>query len=137
MNVLAVDWGTKRWGLALGAEGHVVRSQTLTVKNKSQAFEELIKIIETESVGTLVLGLPRRLDGSEKNEAKVVRDFAAQITSRLPIPIVLIDERLTSEEAKSILKEGGLTEKKMRSVIDAQVARILLEQYFHKGSQES
>ena len=132
MKILAVDYGTKRLGVAMGADREMLFSKTLEVSSEEQATEELTRLINQEEIGTLVFGLPLRLDGSEKEEARHVRQFAAQVTEGKHLPVVFIDERLSSEEARSILREQEVTEKEMRGKIDKIVAELLLEQYYRQ-----
>lgn len=134
MIVMAVDYGTKRLGVALGADGALLFSKTITAPSSRGAIAALRELIDQELVETLVLGLPLRLDGSEREEAREVRRFATQLAAKKHLPVVFVDERLTSEEAQSILREQGLSGKDMRGKIDQQVAELLLAQYYRKRS---
>ena len=132
MKILAVDYGTKRLGVAMGADREMLFSKTLEVSSEEQAIEELTRLINQEEIGTLIFGLPLRLDGSEREEARGVRRFAARVAEGKHLPVVFVDERLSSEEARSILREQEVTEKEMRGKIDKIVAELLLEQYYRQ-----
>ena len=132
MKVMAVDYGTKRLGVALGADREMLFSKTITAASTEQAVAVLREFIDRESVETLVFGLPIRLDGSERGEAKTVRRFARGVATGKRLPVVFVDERLTSEEAQSMLREQGLSEKEMRGKIDQKVAELLLAQYYRQ-----
>jgi putative Holliday junction resolvase len=132
MKVVTVDYGKKRLGVAVGFNGTILFTKTLFALNKKQALADLIKFVRKEEAKEVVFGLPLRLDGGEKEEAIEVRRFANQLSRSLKLPVSFIDERLTSFEAKQILREQGLSEKEMRGVIDEAVARLLLTQYYQK-----
>lgn len=132
MNVLSVDYGTKRLGLAFGSDGRLSFSKTLTVTGDDDAVERLVQLARKEGIEVFILGLPLRLDGKEKQEAARVRDIAGRISKAARIPVVFIDERLTSKEAELLLREQGVAERELRSKVDALVAKLLLEQYYRE-----
>lgn len=135
MKVLAVDFGTRRLGVALGHDKLISWARTLTVKSESEALSILNQLVRDESINVLVFGLPLRLNGSEKDEAVKVRNFAATISKTTGCPAVFIDERLTSEEAKTLLIDQGISEREVQHHIDATVAKLLLEQYYREQKQ--
>ncbi len=78
-------------------------------------------------IQTLVVGLPVRMDGSEGTSAAKVRDFADRIRERLPtIPLIFVDETLTTSTAAAKLREAGRNAKKQKSVIDQAAAVEIL-----------
>lgn len=132
MKVAAIDYGTKRIGLAVGEDGQLLFSKMLEIDPETQAIVTLSEVLDRESIGTIVIGLPRRLDGSEKEEAQRVRQFAGQLSKGRHIPVIFLDERLTSTEARQILLEEGVAEKDMRHLVDQKVAELLLAQHFRE-----
>lgn len=129
---MAVDFGTKRVGVAIGADGELLFSKTFDFSSQDHGFAELTRLMEQEEIGTLVFGLPLRMSGKEKEEARRVRRFAARLAEGRHIPVAFIDERLTTTEAQSILRERGLTDKEMRAQTDRVVAELLLGQYYRQ-----
>ena len=136
MNILAVDFGTRRIGVALGANGSTAWAKALRIKNLTEAHSLLDQLIREEKIEVILFGLPLRLGGAEKEEAKQVRDFAGTVSRTTGRPAVFIDERLTSEEATLMLREQGITEKEMKHHVDATVARLLLEQYYREQRKD-
>ena len=132
MRVAAVDYGTRRLGVAIGEDGRVVAARTLSVHSQDQAYEALAALVRNESVETVVFGLPLRLDGTEREEARRIREFAVGLSKLVRVPVVFVDERLTTKEAALRLAEQGLSRQQARKLLDREVATILLEQYFRE-----
>ena len=84
---------------------------------------------EEDGLASLVVGLPRRLDGSPNDMTPRVQAFAAAVGARIAVPVILQDERLTSREAESrlALREKDWRERKKQ--IDAAAAAIILQDY--------
>ena len=95
-----------------------------------RAVTELARLAaEEDGLASLVVGLPRRLDGSPNDMTPRVQAFAAAVGARIAVPVILQDERLTSREAESRL---ALREKDWRvrkKQIDAAAAAIILQDY--------
>lgn len=134
MKALSIDYGTRRIGVALGVDSLLVFSRTITVGSPHDAQEKLLDLVKREFVETIVVGLPLRLDGTEKSEAAHARSFALGISRQTGRPVVFIDERLTSVEAADILRKEGLAEPEIRQRVDAKTAELLLEQYWREQS---
>jgi putative Holliday junction resolvase len=83
--------------------------------------------VEIRKTRTLVLGLPLRMDGSEGDSAAKVRAFAARLQDRLPlIPLVFVDETLTTSSAAAKLREAGRNARQQKSLIDQAAAVEIL-----------
>ena len=80
-------------------------------------------------VGTLVLGLPRNMDGSEGPRAEKSRKLKAMLEAESGLPVVLWDERRSSIEAHAILHASGKKERAHRKTVDAVAASLILEGY--------
>lgn len=94
---------------------------------KENAIERIALLVETRKVRTLVLGLPLRMDGSEGNSAAKVRAFSQLLRERLPsLPLVFVDETLTTATASNKLREAGRNAKQQKSVIDQAAAVEIL-----------
>jgi putative Holliday junction resolvase len=83
--------------------------------------------VEIRKIQTLVVGLPIRMDGSEGTSAAKVRAFADRVRERIPaLPLVFVDETLTTSTAASKLREAGRKAKQQKSVIDQAAAVEIL-----------
>jgi putative Holliday junction resolvase len=85
----------------------------------------------------LVVGLPLSLEGEEHEVTLLCKKFARRLDGRFSLPVVMIDERLSSVEAESTLKEIGITGRKQKTMIDQVAAQHILQSYFDHVAQES
>jgi len=134
--ILAIDYGRRRIGLArndvLGFHAHGL--PTLTVRNQENAILQVVDVIQKEQPDRIVVGLPRNLDGSLSDMAKVVEVFVAQLQVRVSLPIVTLDERLTSVAALKTMREMGIKQKGNKGTVDKMAAVYLLEIYLQQQS---
>ena len=137
MRVVAFDVGERRIGVAvsdatltLARPENVLRPTSLARDALQLAVDEVTRLkSEEDGVTTIVVGLPRRLDGSDTELTARVSAFARELGRITRLPIVLQDERLTSREAESRL---AVTEKDWRvrkRRLDAAAAAIILQDY--------
>ncbi len=86
------------------------------------------KLVAESEAMEVVIGLPRSLAGGEGPAALKVREFAAQVARRVaPVPVRLVDERLTTVSAEAILREQGRKGKSRREVVDMAAAVLILQ----------
>lgn len=135
MGILALDIGSKRIGLALSSAGiYASEYGTLTFLNMEDFLSQLEIIIEKETIGKIIIGLPLSKDGEETEEIiNLVKEVETGIKKISGIAVKLEDERFTSLEAARRLKEEGLDLKKINNRIDQKAAKIILEQYLEKN----
>ena len=122
--ILGFDFGTKRIGIAIGQEitGTVNPLTTVTAIKHKPDWNSISKIIAEWQPDLLVVGLPLHMDGTEQEMTQAARRFANQLNGRYQIPIALMDERLSSNEAESILNEqSGFHDKAQIDMISAQL----------------
>jgi len=127
--ILGFDFGTKRIGIAIGQEVTATANPLITinaVKHKPD-WESISKIIKEWQPDLFVVGLPVHMDGSEQPMTQAAKRFSNQLNGRYQIPVALMDERLSSDEAESILKEqSGFTDK---AQIDMMSAQLILQSW--------
>jgi len=141
MRTLAIDLGTKRIGLAMSDEGGrwATPLDVLFVTDANQAIAPILKLIKTEEVKRVVVGLPINMDGTHGPAAQATLKWstglaASAASASLPIEIVHIDERLSSFAAEQQLndrKKAGekLTHKKKKQQLDAIAAAGFLQAF--------
>ena len=136
MRVMAIDLGDARTGLAVCDLLGLLCGDAWTVKewNTERLANNICEEATAREVETLVLGLPKNMDGSEGPRAEKSRAFRVMLQERTSIPVVLWDERRSSVEAHQILHSNGKREKKHRESVDAVAASLILESYL--GSLE-
>jgi putative Holliday junction resolvase len=125
--IAALDFGAKRVGVALAHSESALPSPHSTLANDDNFWENLQQLIETEQVGTLVVGLPRGLDGQETAQTAVARAFAAELAHKTGLPVHLQDEAGTSVQAEAELR--GSKKGYNKGQVDALAAAIILQDY--------
>ena len=133
--MLAVDPGAKRVGLALSDPTGTIAQGLTTVDAEPQETlaERLAAIAREKEAGLIVVGLPRRMDGSYGPEAKAARELAAQLRKAAKLPVELLDERLTTVEAERSLREAGVHRRNRRERVDRVAAALLLQSHLDRN----
>jgi putative Holliday junction resolvase len=125
---LGIDHGDARIGVAATDDFGILAHPVETIdRAKTDPVSRIAELAERRRIRTLVVGLPLRMDGSEGESAAKVRTFADLLRERLPtIPLVFVDESLTTSTAASKLREAGRKAKHQKSVIDQAAAVEIL-----------
>lgn len=128
---LGIDYGDARIGIAATDDFGILAHPVETIDvSKGDPVERIALLATMRKIQTLVVGLPVRMDGSEGTSAAKVRAFAEKIRERLPaIPLLFIDETLTTSTAAAKLREAGRNAKKQKSVIDQAAAVEILNSW--------
>lgn len=129
MVALALDIGDARIGVAVSDRTGTVASPVKVlpaaeVLGLSRSFRAIIADHEPD---VLVVGRPRTLAGEDGPQAERVMEAGRDLARALGLPVEFADERLSSAEAKRILREQGLTERKMRGKVDMLAASLFLQ----------
>src|SRR5262245_24643909 len=140
MRVMAIDYGTRAIGVAISDELQITSRPLLTLRRGKTDWRPLDRICELVleyEIGLLLVGLPLRLDGSRGEAARRVEGLIRALRERLSLPVVGVDERLTSREADAILREKGAGPRERRERSDELAAAIILRQYLDTTSSQS
>lgn len=131
MRVMAIDYGDERIGIAVSDAAGILCGDAFTMKewDMDRAAARIAEEVKKREVGTLVLGLPKNMDGSEGPRAELSRTFAALLKEQTGLEPVLWDERRSSIEAHAILHANGRKMKDHRKTVDAVAASLMLEGY--------
>lgn len=137
--VLAFDFGTRRIGVAVGEMmlGTARPLTTIAAEANDARFNAIGKLIAEWQPATLVVGLPLSLDGAAHEMTERCRRFARQLEGRYRLPVVLVDERLTSASADERLRAQGRDWRSRKAAIDAEAAAILLQSHFDQSHRQS
>src|SRR4051812_22079434 len=105
MRTLAIDLGTRRVGLALSDEGGMMASplDVIEVASPQHAIEQILPIVQRESAQRLVVGLPLNMDDSFGPQARSTLAWGKDLAARTNLPLIFVDERLSSFEAEQSL----------------------------------
>ena len=137
LRVLGIDHGQKRIGIALSDTMGMIASPLTTIEHTSDAADinAVITLIEKNSVGEIVVGIPISLDGSIGNQAKRAAYFARLIAKESNKPVETIDERFSTQEAKRKIEEIGRQRSKDKGRLDSAAAAVLLQSYLDSRSR--
>ncbi len=128
---LGIDFGQARIGIAAtdacGILAHPVESIHL---NRTEPLERIAQLVAERGIRTLVLGLPLRLDGTEGTACEKVRAFGEKLHARLPeLPLVYVDEFLTTSVAQDKLHAAGKKARDFKPIIDQAAAVEILNNW--------
>jgi putative holliday junction resolvase len=134
VRVLAVDPGTKRVGLALSDPTGTIAQPlaTIVAEPRGTLAARLAGIAREKEVSAIVVGMPRRMDGSFGPEAKAASELAKELRETTRLPVELLDERLTTAAAEKALLEEGMRREKRRATIDRVAAALLLQTHLDR-----
>ena len=137
MRFVGLDIGEKRIGVAvsdvsgtLARPLGVLRPSGLDVDALDVVSTEIARLVgEEDGLGEIVIGLPRRLDGSPTDMTPRVEQFARQLRAKTSLPVTLQDERLSSREAESRLALRDKDWRSRKAKLDAAAAAVILQDY--------
>lgn len=137
MRVIGLDFGTKTVGVALSDETHIIAQPLVTIERKHatklrQTYAQIERIIDEQDVGIIVLGFPKNMNNTEGERAEATKRFMDDLERRTGLPVILVDERLTTVEADRILDEVGVAASARKAHIDKMAAAIILQNYLDR-----
>lgn len=132
--VLGVDFGQARIGLAISDELGMLAHplETIPAAKLDGAAKRIAQVARERDVESVVLGLPRQMNGQSGTAAEAVHAFADKLRPLLVCPLVLWDERLTTTAAHRALRDSGQKTRQTRGVIDQVAAQMILQGYLDK-----
>lgn len=125
--ILGLDWGARRCGVAVSDEKRdfvFIRPQ-INIKNQNELLDAVLRLISEEKAVGLVMGLPLHADGSDSETTVQVKAFANNLSEHTNLPIIFIEENLTSTMAEQEMGQKSWVKKK--SELDSMSAKIILE----------
>ncbi len=128
MKIIAIDFGGRRIGIAVGDSEIGVAAARDFLENDSEVIATLAELVERENVEKVLVGLPRGFSG-ETSQTDEARDFAKELDAKVAASVELVDERFTSKIAEANLHAAGENAKKQKTLIDSESARIILQEY--------
>jgi putative Holliday junction resolvase len=133
--VLAFDFGLKRIGVAVGEWETRCAHPLSAIAEEANAprFARIAALLAEWRPVELVVGLPLSLAGEEHELTRRCRRFANQLNGRFHLPVRLVDERLTSAEAETRLREAGVHGARRREAVDSLAAQRILADYFEQS----
>jgi putative pre-16S rRNA nuclease len=131
MRILALDYGTKRVGVAVSDELKMIAQplEFIPAEPFADFLKRLKEIVHEKEIELILVGMPRNMDGSYGPAALKVEAFVAALKGALTIPIETLDERLTSVQANRFLIQANVRRDKRKQKVDKTAAAILLQSY--------
>lgn len=126
-----MDPGSKRVGVAVSDPTETIAQPLSTIPAEPRATlaTRLAGIANEQETGRIVVGLPRRMDGSEGPEAKAARELASELRRASRMQVELVDERLTTAQAERAMVAAGARRSRRRESIDQVAATLLLQSH--------
>lgn len=133
MKIMGVDYGDARTGIAISDLMCSIVGSTCVVpsRNTEKAIADIVKLCQDNSVGEIVVGLPKNMDGTEGARAELCREFAGKLADATGLKVTMWDERRTTVEAHNILSQHNYHGKKRKNTVDAVAASLILEGYLN------
>lgn len=131
MRIMALDFGTKRIGVALSDELLLTAqgADSIYCKEITADLAAIAKLVRENGVSEIVVGLPLNMDGTYSAKTKEVMEFTDKLTTAVDVSVKTWDERLTSLQADNILLEADISRRKRRMLSDKVAAQIILQSY--------
>ncbi|MBO4421143.1 MAG: Holliday junction resolvase RuvX [Lachnospiraceae bacterium] len=132
--IIGLDFGAMTCGVAISdallitAQGIETIRRTHETKLR-KTYQRIEYLIDWYEVDTIVVGLPKKLDGSEGDRAEKSRAFAADLERRTGLPVIMWDERFSTVSAAAVLADAGVGLEEKEKVIDKMAAQIILQNY--------
>ncbi|MGH8121327.1 MAG: Holliday junction resolvase RuvX [Rudaea sp.] len=132
--VIGFDYGTRRIGVAVGNRitGGARALEVVGNGANGPDWTRLLALLREWRPDALLVGLPLTLDSGEQGNSRGARAFAAELHKRHQLPVVMVDERLSSREAAARFaarRAGGVARRKHAAALDAVAAEIIVEQW--------
>lgn len=131
MRYLGLDVGDRHIGVALSDETATLASglQNIERRGPRQDVQAVAALVRQHDVKEIVVGLPRRLDGTVGPQAEKVLAFMESVRGRVRVPVVPWDERFTSVVANRAMIEGGVSRRGRKALVDKVSAILILQNY--------
>ncbi len=124
---IAIDYGAARIGVAVSSIDALISSPLATIPAGINALEEIATLIRDQDAIEVYVGLPLNLSGNPTKSTVDAIEFSKSLAGLLPVPVRLVDERMSTRAAQGQLYASGRNSKQSRSLIDAAAASLILE----------
>ncbi len=139
MRFLGLDLGTKTLGVAISDALGLISTPLKVIRfnDSKETIKPLEEIISYYQVNSIILGLPKNMDGSCGFASERSLKYKELLEENFSLPVILVDERLSTMEAENILLNEDLSRKKRKNKIDGVAASIILDTYLRMRGNKS
>ena len=129
--VLAIDYGSRRVGVALSDPLRVLARGVVTLSNDERLLDSLLELIQREAVALVLVGMPYAPDGGMGKTAREVQRFIEKLRKRTAVSVEVWDESQSTREAQRVLLEAGMkrSARRRRENLDQMAARLMLQEF--------
>lgn len=124
MICIGVDPGENRVGLALGIDSLAIALETV---NREHAVSRILEVVSDKQASRIYVGLPINLKNQVTSATERALAFAKELANATELPLLLVDERLSTSESAKNLRSAGISNRENRFAIDAESARVIVE----------
>jgi putative Holliday junction resolvase len=124
---LGVDVGRARVGVARSDPDGILATPVETVRRDGASIARIRELVREHEALEVIVGLPISLSGRSTASTEDAREFASELAAALAVPVRMVDERLSTVSAQSVLRENGRTTRNSRAVVDQVAAIIILQ----------
>ena len=136
MRYLGLDLGSKTLGIAISDSTNTIASLYTTLYFKDEDYRSLLdplhEIVNKEHITSFVLGLPKNMNNTLGERAKITLDFKEMLKNKFQLPVIMEDERLTSVISNNVLIKADVSRKKRKKKVDGMAAIIILQGYLDR-----
>ena len=137
MNILGIDYGLKSVGFAVGEQ---ITNSCSTYfskkfKNRKELVEKIKNLISEWDISTIVIGLPLNMDNSESEMSLEIRNFSKKLEKDINIKINFVDEKLTTYEAKQIMRDLNKNKQYIEKNNHGLAAKLILDSFMREKKQ--
>ena len=138
MRIMAIDYGDAHTGIAISDPTGFLTGFTTVINayRPEVVADQIAALVTQHGVEELVLGHPINMDGTRGPRSEKAHAMKALLEERIPLPVVLWDERRTTIDAHNILMAGGKNAKQRKKTVDAVAAALMLEGYLTRRKLE-
>jgi putative Holliday junction resolvase len=133
--ILAIDYGGKRIGLAVSDPLGITAQGLPNIENNNNKFKALAQLIRNRDISKVIIGLPRKFDGSKGEAALNIEKFAKKLKALIKVRVIFRHEWLTTREANKVLINQDKSRKKRKAVIDRMSAQLILQGYLDSAQE--
>ena len=137
MRIMGLDYGSRTVGVAISDELFITAQAKEIIRRKEESklrrtLARIEELIQEYDIREIVLGLPLHMDSSVGVRAEISMEFKDKLERRTGIPVVMLDERLTTVEADEIMDELGIRGKERKDYVDMIAAKVILQDYLNQ-----
>jgi putative Holliday junction resolvase len=135
MRIMGLDIGSHTIGMAISDELGITAQGLKTLRRKSieEDFMEIAKIIHQFQIDKIVVGLPKKMDGTLGKQAEMVFQWIKVLKNKIHVPVVTWDERFSTVGASRVLLEADVSRRKRKKIVDKLAAVLILQGYLDRN----